>query len=311
MHLIDGLYNDEGAFVQRNVAAGVPGTLITADWLNAVQDELAAVIAAAGLALDKADNAQLHAAILALIAANPPELVPPAGHNRGIAYGLKSGTTDTLEFEGGEIDIAGTNYSISAGLERQWASLSGGLLYHLYAAPPSGTMLTATDIAAEQDGVADPVWSTDYAGWYHPTNTTWRWIGCMYTGSGGAIHDQRRTRDGWLRLLEADALVPANNLQMSQWLDVVVALGVPTAFGSIEIEAGVRAYRASGACGIAIWPGVDASSGAQAINLADNSGDEATRDALIHTHCSPTGNLVFQGNSPLLTVRITALRLPL
>jgi microcystin-dependent protein len=48
---------------------GVPATVIGADWPNAVQAELVAVIEGAGATLSKADNGQLLTAIQALIAA--------------------------------------------------------------------------------------------------------------------------------------------------------------------------------------------------------------------------------------------------
>lgn len=69
MHRIDG----EGAtvdnrFSEGNPATGAIATAVTADWANAVQEEIVAVITAAGIPLAKADNAQLLAAILSLIA---------------------------------------------------------------------------------------------------------------------------------------------------------------------------------------------------------------------------------------------------
>lgn len=55
-----------GYFTEGNPATGTPATQVTADWLNAVQEELVSVIAAAGIALDKTNRAQLLAAIRAL-----------------------------------------------------------------------------------------------------------------------------------------------------------------------------------------------------------------------------------------------------
>lgn len=70
MHKID----TEGAtpsntFTAGSRATGVPATTIGADWPNAVQGELVAVIEGAGLALNKADNTQLLQAIQALVVA--------------------------------------------------------------------------------------------------------------------------------------------------------------------------------------------------------------------------------------------------
>lgn len=59
--------SDDGLFHDGDPFNGVQGTMVTADWLNAQQEELASVIEAAGLALDPGDNAQLLAALVALI----------------------------------------------------------------------------------------------------------------------------------------------------------------------------------------------------------------------------------------------------
>lgn len=75
MHRIDGPgATEDGRFTDGNPAAGIPPTIVTDDWANAVQEEIVGVIAGAGLALDKADNGQLLEAIAALIAAAAPEL---------------------------------------------------------------------------------------------------------------------------------------------------------------------------------------------------------------------------------------------
>lgn len=51
MHKITGRYNVNGRF-----AEGPPGTIITAEWLNAIQDEIVSVIEEAGLALNLSSN---------------------------------------------------------------------------------------------------------------------------------------------------------------------------------------------------------------------------------------------------------------
>ena len=71
MHRIDGPGATSGnLFTEGDPVLGVPATTVTGAWLNAVQEEIAHVIEAAGIPLSKPDNTQLHAAILALIAAN-------------------------------------------------------------------------------------------------------------------------------------------------------------------------------------------------------------------------------------------------
>ena len=60
--------NPGGFFTAGNPAGGVPATIVDAPWLNMLQAEFEAVLVAAGITPDKTNNAQLLAAILALIA---------------------------------------------------------------------------------------------------------------------------------------------------------------------------------------------------------------------------------------------------
>lgn len=67
MHRIDGIgATIDNKFTEGNPAAGVIATQVTDDILNAFQEEICGVILAAGIALDKANNGQLLAAIAAL-----------------------------------------------------------------------------------------------------------------------------------------------------------------------------------------------------------------------------------------------------
>jgi hypothetical protein len=63
MFRIDADGNVSNQFSEGNPATGAPGTKVSSDWLNAVQEELAAVIEAAGLTLSKVNNGQLLAAL--------------------------------------------------------------------------------------------------------------------------------------------------------------------------------------------------------------------------------------------------------
>lgn len=63
-------------FTNGNPATSQPATDLSSDWCNAVQEEIANVIENASLALDENDNTQLHAAIVALIAANQTPSAP-------------------------------------------------------------------------------------------------------------------------------------------------------------------------------------------------------------------------------------------
>lgn len=81
MHRIDGPNaTPEGLFTEGNPAVGAEATEVTADIMNALQEELVNVIAASGQALNKPDNTQLRKAIEALVAnAFPSGAVMPFG----------------------------------------------------------------------------------------------------------------------------------------------------------------------------------------------------------------------------------------
>ncbi len=68
MHRIDGAgATVDSKFTEGNPATGVPATTVTADILNALQEESCYVIEQAGLTLNKADNTQLRQAILKMV----------------------------------------------------------------------------------------------------------------------------------------------------------------------------------------------------------------------------------------------------
>lgn len=61
--------NPNGYFREANPAQGQVATIVPADWLNTIQNELAYVVTQAGFTLNKAVQTQLYTAITALIAA--------------------------------------------------------------------------------------------------------------------------------------------------------------------------------------------------------------------------------------------------
>ena len=63
-------YGTPGYFQEGNPLTGVDATIVDEDWTNAVQEELVAIVLAAGIALDKTNRAQVLAAIRSLIAAS-------------------------------------------------------------------------------------------------------------------------------------------------------------------------------------------------------------------------------------------------
>ncbi|MEM8698937.1 MAG: hypothetical protein AAGF44_07170 [Pseudomonadota bacterium] len=68
MHRIDHSTANAGQFVQGNPATSVAATVVTAAWLNDVQEQLAFLIEAAGIALTKNRDADLRDAMNALYA---------------------------------------------------------------------------------------------------------------------------------------------------------------------------------------------------------------------------------------------------
>ena len=69
MHRIDSsTATPDNRFTEGDPTIPVPATTVTDDWLNAVQEELIAILAAANVTPDKANNAQVLAAIQRLIA---------------------------------------------------------------------------------------------------------------------------------------------------------------------------------------------------------------------------------------------------
>ncbi len=81
MHQIDHATAAAGGlFTEGDPVSGTPGTVVTDDWLNAVQLEIANAIRGAGIALDKANNSQLLAAI--------PRLVPQSWRTGDVKLSL-------------------------------------------------------------------------------------------------------------------------------------------------------------------------------------------------------------------------------
>lgn len=67
MHLIDSQNNQNNRFVGANGLSNTAGTRISADWLNMLQAELAAILATAGITPSKGVNNQVVQAITTLI----------------------------------------------------------------------------------------------------------------------------------------------------------------------------------------------------------------------------------------------------
>ncbi|WP_341893895.1 hypothetical protein [Ferrovibrio terrae] len=82
-----------GFFTHGNAGLDVPATPVESWWLNMVTQELAAVVAAAGLTRDKTNNAQVVQAINALITAGVPSLANVAFLNQVQSFSKAQGST--------------------------------------------------------------------------------------------------------------------------------------------------------------------------------------------------------------------------
>lgn len=131
MHRIDGPgATNDNKFTAGNPTTGTPATVVTADWMNSVQEEMANVIEGAGIILNKAANNQLAAAISALIAA----ATGGGGSSTGEANtGSNVGTGDGSVFKqklGIDLQFktikAGSNITVVNGANEITISAAGG-----------------------------------------------------------------------------------------------------------------------------------------------------------------------------------------
>lgn len=100
MHRIDSAGATVGGlFTEGNPSTGTPATVVSADWANAVQEEIIAVLTAAGIAPVKAVNTQLTQAINALIAA-------AIGGGGGVAASSVSIADAGGYFAGANVEVA-------------------------------------------------------------------------------------------------------------------------------------------------------------------------------------------------------------
>jgi len=113
MHRIDSPdATQDHLFTEGDPTVPVDATSVTAEWLNAVQEEPSHVIEQAGLTLNKADNTQLYQAILTLIAAH----APTPGSATTSAQGIVELATDAEAIAGTDTVRAVTPHALAAAL---------------------------------------------------------------------------------------------------------------------------------------------------------------------------------------------------
>ena len=133
---------------------------------------------------------------------------PPAWSTPGAMVGLQFGLRPSLKDDdeiyvtAGTIVIGSTSYSCSSRLTKTYdtAADSASEHYYIYVKPPaSGTTLTATEIEL---ATTAPEYDVDQSAPFHPTNTTWRFIGDASTDASkdfGGRHSLRRGSGSWRR----------------------------------------------------------------------------------------------------------------
>jgi hypothetical protein len=89
-----------------NVVGAGAGTVVDPDWLNSTQEELVAIVLAAGLAPDKANNAQVLAALRALFS---------PGHGQCRLVYVSGVQLSLMPFNGNALRVNGKIYGIPAG----------------------------------------------------------------------------------------------------------------------------------------------------------------------------------------------------
>lgn len=118
----------QGYYTSGNPGGGVEATVVTADHLNAIQEEIAYVIEEAGITLDKTDNTQLKEAIDTMIETAAVSSSLPEGHLSGL--GLTNNGSDAnndIDFAAGSCRDSGNTTDITATaltkrLDAAWAA---------------------------------------------------------------------------------------------------------------------------------------------------------------------------------------------
>lgn len=126
MHRIDGDGHVGNAFADLDPETSTEGTVMTADWANAVQEEIAGVVEAAGMTLDKEDNTQLNTALQETYGAKgapntwtgvntftSPVVAPNTVKVKALIRFLSAGSPTVA----GDVNVSGVSLSSSTSLE--------------------------------------------------------------------------------------------------------------------------------------------------------------------------------------------------
>lgn len=123
MHRIDGAGHVNNMFVTEDVGLNRPPTEVTADILNALQEELASFVTWSGLQLNKADNTQLRQALLAKFALSADAITLPTVQAGAYVAATSAGSAD----------------AITAAFAPAVAALTAGMVLYVRASAPNAT----------------------------------------------------------------------------------------------------------------------------------------------------------------------------
>lgn len=203
MHRIDSsTATPDNRFTEGDPTIPIPATTVRAAWLNSVQEELIAILAAAGIAPDKTNNAQVVDAINALIIDMTPiasvgvnGLVNPDGVTIKIDATGKISVVQSDKYDLGEF-----YYFRHPTLKPGFAPLQGGLISGAY----QGKNITEYPIWDYLQTADGQLLCTTEAQWQAMTTATWHTnadgskVG--WDGIGGAPYYVQNLGAGTLRL---------------------------------------------------------------------------------------------------------------
>lgn len=179
--------------------------------------------AAARTTLDVYSQAEVDAAVAAVT-------IDYLGRLRGLQ--IEDNGTGGFKVRLAQVEMGGTIYTASAEITKAVSGLNADDIYYIYVDPPdSGTTLAAADI--EYD-TGEPTYDYAKAGYYHQTNTDWRFIGVFFSdGSNNVVtflQDHRHYKFTLPQQLESTgspptspALLSANLPAMGVQMDIYIA----------------------------------------------------------------------------------------
>ena len=94
-----------GYFTEGDPSSAVPATEVSADWLNAVQEELIAVITQAGASPDKTSRTQVRDAIISIMENNDTQATFTVANNQSVAADVTGLLFSSGTYRGFVIDI--------------------------------------------------------------------------------------------------------------------------------------------------------------------------------------------------------------